>query len=76
MLVLAVKPQVLAGVLDALTIRKEQVIISICAGISFVSEGATQIPARNPALRIVSAASSRPPGQRWFGVSQSPRWGV
>ena len=33
-LVLAVKPQVLAGVLDALTIRREQVIISICAGIS------------------------------------------
>ena len=33
-LVLAVKPQVLGGVLDALTLRKEQVIISICAGIS------------------------------------------
>ena len=33
-LVLAVKPQVLAGVLDALRIRREQVIISICAGIS------------------------------------------
>lgn len=33
-LVLAVKPQVLGGVLDALHIRKEQVIISICAGIS------------------------------------------
>ena len=33
-LVLAVKPQVLAGVLDGLTLRKEQVIISICAGIS------------------------------------------
>lgn len=33
-LVLAVKPQVLGGVLDALKIRKEQVIISICAGIS------------------------------------------
>ena len=33
-LVLAVKPQVLGGVLDALKIRREQVIISICAGIS------------------------------------------
>ena len=33
-LVLAVKPQVLGGVLDALTIRKDQVITSICAGIS------------------------------------------
>lgn len=33
-LVLAVKPQVLGGVLDALQIRREQVIISICAGIS------------------------------------------
>lgn len=33
-LVLAVKPQVLAGVLDALTLRKEQVVVSICAGIS------------------------------------------
>ena len=33
-LVLAVKPQVLGGVLDALRIRSEQVIISICAGIS------------------------------------------
>ena len=33
-LVLAVKPQVLGGVLDALVIRREQVIISICAGIS------------------------------------------
>lgn len=33
-LVLAVKPQVLGGVLDALQIRGEQVIISICAGIS------------------------------------------
>lgn len=33
-LVLAVKPQVLGGVLDALTVRPEQVIISICAGIS------------------------------------------
>ena len=33
-LVLAVKPQVLGDVLDQLTIRKEQVIISICAGIS------------------------------------------
>ena len=34
MLVLAVKPQVLGGVLDSLTLRREQVIISICAGIS------------------------------------------
>lgn len=33
-LVLAVKPQVLGGVLDALTLRRQQVIISICAGIS------------------------------------------
>lgn len=33
-LVLAVKPQVLGGVLDTLHIRPEQVIISICAGIS------------------------------------------
>ncbi|HAM68291.1 MAG TPA: pyrroline-5-carboxylate reductase [Ruminococcus sp.] len=33
-LVLAVKPQVLGGVLDALKLRKEQVIVSICAGIS------------------------------------------
>jgi pyrroline-5-carboxylate reductase len=33
-LVLAVKPQVLGGVLESLTLRKEQVIISICAGIS------------------------------------------
>ncbi len=33
-LVLAVKPQVLGGVLDALKLRREQVIISICAGIS------------------------------------------
>lgn len=33
-LVLAVKPQVLGGVLDALKLRSEQVIISICAGIS------------------------------------------
>ncbi|MBP0971443.1 MAG: NAD(P)-binding domain-containing protein, partial [Oscillospiraceae bacterium] len=33
-LVLAVKPQVLGGVLDALTLRREQVIVSICAGIS------------------------------------------
>ena len=33
-LVLAVKPQVLGAVLDDLTIRPEQVIISICAGIS------------------------------------------
>ncbi|MBR3046281.1 MAG: pyrroline-5-carboxylate reductase [Oscillospiraceae bacterium] len=32
-LVLAVKPQVLGGVLDAVKIRSEQVIISICAGI-------------------------------------------
>ncbi|MBR5404977.1 MAG: pyrroline-5-carboxylate reductase [Oscillospiraceae bacterium] len=34
LLVLAVKPQVLGGVLDTLTLRKEQVVISICAGIS------------------------------------------
>ena len=34
LLVLAVKPQVLGGVLDALKIRREQVIVSICAGIS------------------------------------------
>ena len=33
-LVLAVKPQVLGGILDSLTLRREQVIISICAGIS------------------------------------------
>lgn len=33
-LVLAVKPQVLAAVLETLTIRKEQVVISICAGIA------------------------------------------
>ena len=33
-LVLAVKPQVLGGILDGLTLRREQVIISICAGIS------------------------------------------
>ena len=33
-LVLAVKPQVLAGALDSIKLRKEQVIISICAGIS------------------------------------------
>ncbi|MBQ8920797.1 MAG: pyrroline-5-carboxylate reductase [Oscillospiraceae bacterium] len=33
-LVLAVKPQVLGGVLEGLTLRREQVIISICAGIS------------------------------------------
>ncbi len=33
-LVLAVKPQVLGGVLDTLKLRREQVIISICAGIS------------------------------------------
>ena len=33
-LVLAVKPQVLGGILDSLKLRKEQVIISICAGIS------------------------------------------
>ena len=33
-LVLAVKPQMLADVLSALTLRKEQVIISICAGIT------------------------------------------
>lgn len=33
-LVLAVKPQVLGGVLDTLKLRSEQVIISICAGIS------------------------------------------
>ncbi|MBR6106652.1 MAG: pyrroline-5-carboxylate reductase [Oscillospiraceae bacterium] len=33
-LVLAVKPQVLGGVLEALKLRREQVIISICAGIS------------------------------------------
>ncbi|MCQ2416766.1 MAG: pyrroline-5-carboxylate reductase [Oscillospiraceae bacterium] len=33
-LVLAVKPQVLGSVLDAVSLRKEQVIISICAGIS------------------------------------------
>ena len=33
-LVLAVKPQMLADVLQHLTIRKEQVIISICAGIT------------------------------------------
>lgn len=33
-LVLAVKPQVLGGVLDGLTLRQEQVIVSICAGIS------------------------------------------
>lgn len=33
-LVLAVKPQVLGGVLDALKIRSGQVVISICAGIS------------------------------------------
>lgn len=34
MLVLAVKPQMLADVLDGLTLRKEQVIVSICAGIT------------------------------------------
>lgn len=33
-LVLAVKPQVLGSVLDTLTLRSEQVVISICAGIS------------------------------------------
>ena len=33
-LVLAVKPQVLGGVLDALKLRREQAVISICAGIS------------------------------------------
>lgn len=33
-LVLAVKPQVLGGVLDSVTVRQEQVIVSICAGIS------------------------------------------
>ena len=33
-LVLAVKPQVLGGVLEGLKLRREQVIISICAGIS------------------------------------------
>ena len=33
-LVLAVKPQVLGGVLEGITLRKEQVVISICAGIS------------------------------------------
>ena len=33
-LVLAVKPQVLGAVLDGISIRREQVIISICAGIS------------------------------------------
>ncbi|MBQ5334848.1 MAG: pyrroline-5-carboxylate reductase [Oscillospiraceae bacterium] len=33
-LVLAVKPQVLGEVLDGISIRSEQVIISICAGIS------------------------------------------
>ncbi len=33
-LVLAVKPQVLGAVLDGISIRSEQVIISICAGIS------------------------------------------
>ena len=32
-LVLAVKPQVLGAVLDGITLRREQVIISICAGI-------------------------------------------
>lgn len=34
LLVLAVKPQVLGGILDTLTLRREQVVISICAGIS------------------------------------------
>lgn len=33
-LILAVKPQVLAGVLDGVKLRSEQVVISICAGIS------------------------------------------
>ncbi len=34
MLVLAVKPQVLGAVLDTITIRAEQVVVSICAGIT------------------------------------------
>ncbi len=33
-LILAVKPQVLGPILDGLTLRAEQVVISICAGIS------------------------------------------
>ncbi len=34
MMILAVKPQVLGSVLDTITIRTEQVIVSICAGIT------------------------------------------
>lgn len=33
-LILAVKPQVLGGILDGIKLRKEQIVISICAGIS------------------------------------------
>ncbi len=34
MLVLAVKPQVLGAVLDSISIRAEQIVVSICAGIT------------------------------------------